>query len=127
MLRESAYIRDCADLLEKSSPCLTDSTLVAWARLVMLGEETATAFSYDDIGGVATLTDVRTQMMLKDFTKRLISWRDGLPDLGSGKPLLLLMYNTMRLYLYEVALHVDYPPEDLRDPSRMEGAVPVGL
>lgn len=125
MLRVSSYIRDCADMLERSPEVPTDLTIVAWARLLMIGEEISTAFSYDDVGGVALLTDVRTQKLLKGFAAQLSSWQDSVPDIAKGAGFLMLMYHTIRLYLYEVALHVDHSPEDFKAPYQMGGLQPV--
>lgn len=78
MLRASSYVRECVDVLERSAasktgtpPGLLDGHLVSWVRLIMLAEEISVSFGYDDLGGLASIAELRTQMMLKDFEARL--------------------------------------------------------
>ncbi|CAK4031242.1 hypothetical protein AC578_442 [Lecanosticta acicola] len=125
MLRVSSYIRECVDLIERTPNTIpTDSTLVAWARLTFLGEEIADSFCYADPGNIASITELRAQMMLKDYEKRLSTWYDIYEmDMGTGS--LLIMYYTIRLYLFEIALHVDHSPEDFRAPYQMGGIDPL--
>lgn len=124
MLRVSSYIRDCADHLEQSPDAIsTDPNLVAWVRLIMVAEEISTSFSYDDPGGMASITELRTQMMLKDFEARLASWYNTHDAVLTGS--LIIMYYTVRLYLFEIALHVDHAPEDFKAPYQMGELHPI--
>lgn len=127
MLRVTSYIRESVDLIESASNTIpTDSTLVAWARLTIIAEEIATSFCYDDPGGIASIAELRAQLMLKDFEKRLSAWHDTYEmDMGTGS--LLIMYYTIRLYLFEIAMHVDHSPEDFRAPYQMGGIHHVEL
>ncbi|KXT07315.1 hypothetical protein AC578_442 [Pseudocercospora eumusae] len=126
MLRISSYIRECVDLLEQSPVAVPhDSNLVAWARLIMIAEEISTSFCYDDPGGVASITEIRTRMMIKDFEARLDKWYKSAPEHNSGTGSLLIMYYTVRLYCFEIALHVDHSPEDFRAPYQMGGIQPI--
>ncbi|TKA79022.1 hypothetical protein B0A55_03160 [Friedmanniomyces simplex] len=119
MLRVSSYVRECVDYLDRSPDALpSDRTLVRWARLIMIAEEVSVSFSYDDPGGIASLAELRTQLMLRDFEKRLTSWWASVP-LEEGHGSLTIMYYTIRLYLHEIALHVDHSPEDFRAPYQM--------
>lgn len=117
LLRASSYIRECVDYLERSPSVLTtDRTLVAWVKLAMIAEEISISFSYDDAGSIASITELRTQLMLTDFEKRLAAWYADVPqDNGS----LNIMYYTVRLYLHEIALHIDHSPEDFQAPYQM--------
>ncbi|TKA26788.1 hypothetical protein B0A50_04234 [Salinomyces thailandicus] len=119
MLRANSYVRECADYLTQAPDALpTDRSLVAWARLIMIAEEISVSFSYDDPGGIASLTELRTQLMHRDFLKRLTSWYEGVsdPDMNGS---LKIMYYTVRLYLHEIALHIDHSPDDFRAPYQM--------
>lgn len=119
MLRTSSYIRDCVDFLEKSSQTrASDGTLIAWVRLVMIAEEICACLAYDDPGSVASLADLRTQLMLRDFQKRLSAWWEQSADLTRNGAL-TIMYYTVRLYLHETALHVEHSPDDFRAPLQM--------
>ncbi|WPH02653.1 Hypothetical protein R9X50_00551800 [Acrodontium crateriforme] len=119
MLRASSYIRDCVSHLEQAPEILaSDHILLKWAKLMMIGEEISVSFSYDDPGGIASISELRVQMMLKDFEKRLSFWRSTVPLTGmSGS--LTIMYNTIRIYLNEIGLHVDHSPDDFKAPFQM--------
>ena len=119
MLRANSYVRECIEYLERSPESMPpDRTLVAWARLNMLGEEICTSFCYDDPGGVASISELRTRLMLKDFSTRLDSWYANTSEADMNK-ILHIMYYAIRLLLYEVALHVDHSPEDFEAPYQM--------
>ena len=119
MLRANSYVRECAEYLEQSKDSLpTDATLVAWSRLIMIAEEINVSFAYDDPGGIASIAELRTQLMHKDFQKRLMTWYDNVPTKAMN-PSLNMMYYTVRLYLHEIALHVDHSPNDFRAPYQM--------
>ncbi|KAI7261769.1 hypothetical protein KC345_g9659 [Hortaea werneckii] len=114
-----AYVRECAEYLEQSKDSLpTDATLVVWSRLIMIAEEISVSFAYDDPGGIASIAELRTQLMHKDFQKRLMTWYGSVPARAMN-PSLKMMYYTVRLYLHEIALHVDHSPNDFRAPYQM--------
>lgn len=124
MLRVSSYIRECAEYLERSPTAVpSDRTLVGWVKLIMIAEEIGNSFSYDDPGSIAALSELRTQLMLKDFNKRLDNWFMSVPEPDMNSPLTMMYYNT-RIYLHEIALHVDHSPEDFRAPYQMGGLHP---
>ncbi|RMZ21074.1 hypothetical protein D0859_14916 [Hortaea werneckii] len=119
MLRANSYVRECAEYLEQSKDSLpTDATLVVWSRLIMIAEEISVSFAYDDPGGIASIAELRTQLMHKDFHKRLMTWYESVPAKAMN-PSLKMMYYTVRLYLHEIALHVDHSPNDFRAPYQM--------
>ncbi|KAK1812331.1 hypothetical protein LTR12_013301 [Friedmanniomyces endolithicus] len=119
MLRVSSYVRECVEYLHRSPDALpSDRILVHWLRLVMIAEEVSVSFSYDDPGGIASITELRAQLMLKDFEKRLTAWWSSVP-VEDRHGNLTIMYYTNRLFLHEIALHVDHSPEDFRAPYQM--------
>lgn len=119
MLRVSSYVRDCLDFIEQSSEAApSDRSLAAWVRLNIIAEDICSSFSYDDPGDIASITDLRTQFMLKDFEKRLSDWFSSTPDTDLS-PGITIMYYSIRLYLHEIALHVDHSPEDFKAPYQM--------
>ncbi|KAK4506484.1 hypothetical protein PRZ48_000216 [Zasmidium cellare] len=124
-LRCSSYIRESVEYIERSPNAIpTDRTLVAWTRLIMIAEEISTSWCYDDPGGIASITELRTQLMMKDFDKRLTSWYTNLPETDVGTGAMMIMYYTIRLYLFEVALHIDHSSEDFKAPYQMGGIQP---
>ena len=119
MLRINSYIRECVEYLECSRGAVpTDRTVVAWVKLIIIQDEIGTSFAYDDPGGIASITELRVQLMLKDFEKRLTNWWTSTPEADMTGSLVITYY-TARLYLYEVALHVDHSPEDFKAPYQM--------
>ena len=124
MLRLNSYVRECLEVLERSSDSIpSDRTLVAWAKLIVLGDEINASFCYDDPGGVASISDLSTQLMLKDFNGRLERWNMSVSEADMTKTL-HMMYYSIRLFLYEIALHVDHSPEDFKAPYQMGGIQP---
>lgn len=119
MLRASSYIRESVDFLEVSRDAVpSDRTVVAWVKLIMIQDEIGNSFAYDDPGGIACITELRTQLMLKDFERRLTDWWTTTPEIDMTGTLIITYYTT-RLYLHEIALHVDHSPEDFKAPYQM--------
>lgn len=119
MMRVTSYTRECVDYLENSPHAAPgDHLLVAWIRLWMIGEEIATALSYDDPGDTASLLETTTQLMVTAFEKKLTEWRHRYAD-TEFPPCLKIMYFTLRLFLHELALHIDHSPEDFKAPYQM--------
>lgn len=118
MLRSSSYIRECLEVLERSSAAPTDRNLAAWVKLNMIAEEICNSFSYDDPGDIASITEMKTHFMLKDYEKRLSDWYSNTPETDTTDTI-IIMYYSIRIYLHEVALHVDHSPEDFKAPFQM--------
>lgn len=119
MLRASSYLRECLEYMEASPDAVpSDRTLAAWVRLTMIGAEISEAFSFDDPANVASIADLKTQLMLNDFRRRLDDWESSVadPDL---RPSMKILYYYTRMFLHEVALHVDHSPEDFQAPYQM--------
>lgn len=125
MIRANTYVSECLEFLERSSEALhSDRTLVAWSKLIMIGDEISISFCYDDPGGVASISELRTQLMIKDFNAKLESWFTNVPDADMTHTL-HMMYHAIRLLLFEVSLHVDHSPEDFKAPYQMGGIHPM--
>jgi hypothetical protein len=126
MMRVTSYTRECVDYLENfPHPAPGDHLLVAWIRLWMIGEEIATALSYDDPGDTASLLETTTQLMVTAFEKKLAEWRHRYAN-TEFPPCLKIMYFTLRLFLHELALHIDHSPEDFKAPYQMGVIHPCG-
>ncbi|GAB7363415.1 hypothetical protein MBLNU230_g3692t1 [Neophaeotheca triangularis] len=119
MLRATSYVRECIEYIENAPHSLiSDGILVNWVKLIVLGQEITTAFSYDDTGSIASFADRSTQGMLEDFDRRLTqSWEQIHTEHRSL--CLKINYYTTRLYLYEIALHIDHTPEDFKAPYQL--------
>jgi len=78
MLRFTNYMAESLDMLESSPDAApTDTRLVAWIKLQRIMEASSHAFSLDDPSAeIATLSDPRTQLTLKSFSKQLENWKD---------------------------------------------------
>lgn len=124
MMRVTTYARECLDYLENSPQAAPgDRMLVAWVRLWVIAEEIASAFSYEDTGDIASIFDTTTQLMTKAFEKRLREWKAYAEK--EMVPSLEIMYYTIRLFLYELVLHIDHSPEDFKAPYQMGVIHPV--
>jgi hypothetical protein len=107
-------------MLEHSPDALpTDRVIAAWTTLIMIAEEGSIALSYDDLGAIASIAELRTQLLMKDFAGRLSAWYQKYNDMGLVTGALKIMYFNVRLHHNELALHVEYSPEDFRAPFRM--------
>ncbi|WPH05071.1 Hypothetical protein R9X50_00797000 [Acrodontium crateriforme] len=119
MMRVTGYTRDSIELLERSSRAAPgDKVLAASARLMDIADEIANSFEYDDHDALASIYDVKTRMMISAFDKRLSDWHATMPT-ESYPPVLQMTYQTIRMYLHEVVLHVDHSPEDFKAPYHM--------
>lgn len=122
-MRVTSYALECIRYLEQSPEAVAgDRLLTAWIRLLIIADEIGSAFTYDDPGALASILDIKTQLMTTAFRKRLDEWRQNL-GVFEFAPTLQMTYYTIRLYLYEVVLHVDHRPEDFKVPYRM-GSLP---
>ena len=124
MMRTTSYTRECLDYLEQSPHAAPgDCILTAWTRLLMIADEISTAFAYDDPGAIASIVDVKTQLMIGAFEKRLTEWRRSVAE-QNFSPTLRITYYTTRLHLHEIVLHVDHSSEDFKAPYHMGGIYP---
>ncbi|KAL3425695.1 hypothetical protein PVAG01_02486 [Phlyctema vagabunda] len=124
LLRYNKRVEDCIDVLTHSpnaSP--EDKCMARWGRLVSIGEEVSSSFSFDDIGAIVSFSDARVQLMLKEFRKRLQAWYNEVPASETDVSLMLAYYH-VSCFSNELAMHDDHPPEDFRPPYRMNVIVP---
>ncbi len=136
MLRYNTWVDECTELLEVTASTANKS-LIAWVKLLKITEEIGTTFSFDDLDNIANLSEYRVQLMLKSFEKAFAVWERELPpDVMNGwwrqvmwtsacktdtsADSLAIMYHHSFIYLHEMALHVDHPPEDFRPLYQIE-------
>ncbi|OQO03785.1 hypothetical protein B0A48_10425 [Cryoendolithus antarcticus] len=127
MMRMTTYTRESLDFLDQSSEAVPgDRVLVAWVRVVAISEEIRDAFSYEDSGGMASILGPTTQRLITAFDLRIQEWRSLVTQIGHP-PCLETMYHTIRLFLHELVLHVDYSPEDFKAPYQMGPLQPCDI
>ncbi|OQN95469.1 hypothetical protein B0A48_18316, partial [Cryoendolithus antarcticus] len=127
MMRMTTYTRESLDLLDVSPRAVPgDRVLVSWVRIVAISEEIRDAFSYEDFGGMASILGPTTQRLIKAFDLRIQEWRSLVTQIGRP-PCLETMYHTIRLFLHELVLHVDYSPEDFKAPYQMGPLQPCDI
>lgn len=118
MLRFSRWITECVEILSSSSLAFpTDKWLCHWVKLTILSEDICSSFPFDD--DCANLSEPRVQFMLKSFEKRLEAWNlEITPEIHSN--VLMIAYFNINVYLHEIAMHDEHPPEDFRPPFRLD-------
>ena len=119
MMRMTSYTRECVEYMERSpNQAPGDRMFIAWVRLIVIAEEISNAFNFEDPGDMASILDLRTQLMINAFEKQLSDWERNVPEQVFNTSL-KIMYYTMRMFLHELALHVDHSPEDFKAPYQM--------
>ena len=86
-------MNECLNVLETSPDAApNDKRFVAWIRIQRLVEECVIAFSLDDPGNTASLSDNRVQQMLKGFENQLDNLMKSMkatPGLLNGKSVII--------------------------------------
>ncbi|PVH85560.1 hypothetical protein DL98DRAFT_451738 [Cadophora sp. DSE1049] len=118
MLRYNRWVGECLDSLANNpNGSQTDRYLVSWIRLIRITEEIGLALGFEDISSMANLSEPRTQIVMSGLQKTLQSWK---VLVGSDvNDALMIQYHHSQLFLHEIALHDDHPPEDFRPPFDM--------
>lgn len=65
-------------MLEKS-PLQVDQRTLAWLKLQRIADEANTAFGFDDASTSFSLSELRMQMILRIFERRMHDWRKSVP------------------------------------------------
>jgi hypothetical protein len=68
-------MEECLRLLQ-NSPVLNDKKVVALVKLQRIADEANTAFGFDDPSTSFSLSELRLQVILRVFDKRMKDWRD---------------------------------------------------
>ncbi|KAH7321607.1 hypothetical protein BKA65DRAFT_85175 [Rhexocercosporidium sp. MPI-PUGE-AT-0058] len=115
MLRYNQWVGDYLESLA-SNPTASqmDKYLVSWVRLLKITEEIGLAVGFEDVNNMANLSEPRIQIVMSGLQKTLQSWKTlAGPDVNDA---LMIQYCHSQLFLHEIALHDDHPPEDFRPP-----------
>lgn len=124
LLKATPYFKDCLEHFETAAEALwSDRVLVAWTKLSIITADFSETFCFDDPENLADITDVKTQLLLKDYERRLTQWDAAVPA-ECFLPGMRITYHFCRMALHEVALHIDHSPEDFKAPYQMGGLHP---
>ncbi|KAF2816838.1 uncharacterized protein BDZ99DRAFT_492786 [Mytilinidion resinicola] len=69
----NSWMAECMSLLE-TSPILADKQICAWVRLQRIADEATTAFGFDDASTSFGLTELRMQVVLREFERKMDAW-----------------------------------------------------
>ncbi|KUJ19893.1 uncharacterized protein LY89DRAFT_579809 [Mollisia scopiformis] len=117
MLRWNSWIGDCLETLERNSQASKwDHLLAAWVRILKITEEVGATFAFDDCSNMADLSEPRVQLTMTGLQKVAEAWKRNLPCEVFDNDALRLQYYHTQLYIHEIALHDDHPPEDFQPP-----------
>ncbi|KAA8621705.1 Zn2-C6 fungal-type DNA-binding domain [Pyrenophora tritici-repentis] len=75
----NSWMEECSNILEKSK-LLDDKRILAWLKLQRIADEANTAFGFDDASTSFTLSELRMQIILRIFDRRMQDWRKSVPD-----------------------------------------------
>ncbi|EOA90318.1 uncharacterized protein SETTUDRAFT_103147 [Exserohilum turcica Et28A] len=75
----NSWMGECFAILEKSKQ-LEDKRIVAWLKLQRIADEANTAFGFDDASTSFSLSELRMQMILRIFDRRMRDWRKSVPN-----------------------------------------------
>ncbi|KAF2185739.1 hypothetical protein K469DRAFT_726537 [Zopfia rhizophila CBS 207.26] len=79
ILLYNSWMEECLSLLQKS-PILDDRRIVAWLKLQRIADEAMTAFGFDDASTSFSLSELRLQVILRIFERRMQDWKKSVPQ-----------------------------------------------
>ncbi|KAF2126919.1 hypothetical protein P153DRAFT_399004 [Dothidotthia symphoricarpi CBS 119687] len=75
----NSWMQECFVLLEKSKS-IADQRTVAWLKLQRISDEAHTAFGFDDASTSFSLSELRMQVILRIFDRRMQEWKKSVSD-----------------------------------------------
>lgn len=75
----NSWMEECVIMLEKSK-LLDDRRTIAWLKLQRIADEANTAFGFDDASTSFSLSELRMQIILRIFDRRMQDWRKSVSD-----------------------------------------------
>ncbi|CAO2651994.1 Nn.00g002770.m01.CDS01 [Neocucurbitaria sp. VM-36] len=75
----NSWMEECFNILEKSNS-LDDKRIIAWLKLQRIADEANTAFGFDDASTSFSLSELRMQIILRIFDRRMQDWKKSVPD-----------------------------------------------
>lgn len=71
-------MEEALTLLQKS-PLINDKRVIAWLKLQRIADEANTAFGFDDASTSFSLSELRLQVILRIFERRMQDWKKSVP------------------------------------------------
>ncbi|KAF2196434.1 hypothetical protein GQ43DRAFT_257265 [Delitschia confertaspora ATCC 74209] len=78
ILLYNSWMEECHRLLTKS-PRLDDKRVIAWLNLQKIADEGMSAFGFDDASTSFSLSELRLQVILRVFERRMEEWKKSTP------------------------------------------------
>jgi hypothetical protein len=75
----NSWMEECVVMLDKSK-LLEDRRTIAWLKLQRIADEANTAFGFDDASTSFSLSELRMQIILRIFDRRMQDWKKYIPD-----------------------------------------------
>jgi hypothetical protein len=75
----NSWMEECFVILQKSK-LLNDKRIVAHLKLQRIADEANTAFGFDDASTSFSLSELRMQIILRIFDRRMQDWKRSIPD-----------------------------------------------
>jgi hypothetical protein len=75
----NSWMGECVIMLEKSK-LLDDRRTIAHLQLQRIADEANTAFGFDDASTSFSLSELRMQIILRIFDRRMLDWKKSVPD-----------------------------------------------
>lgn len=75
----NSWMEECFVMLQKSK-LLEDKRIVVQLKLQRIADEANTAFGFDDASTSFSLSELRMQIILRIFDRRMQEWRKSVPD-----------------------------------------------
>lgn len=74
----NSWMDECLNMLEKS-PLQADQRTLAWLKMQRIADEANTSFGFDDASTSFSLSELRMQMILRIFERRMHDWKKSVP------------------------------------------------
>ncbi|KAF2851708.1 hypothetical protein T440DRAFT_394460 [Plenodomus tracheiphilus IPT5] len=102
MLLFNSWMEECFVMLQKSK-LLEDKRIVAQLKLQRIADEANTAFGFDDASTSFSLSELRMQIILRIFDRRMQDWRKSVPD-DVMTPMLNIEFHQNMLSMWEFGM-----------------------
>jgi hypothetical protein len=106
----NSWMEECLTMLQKS-PIIDDRRVVAWLKLQRIADEANTAFGFDDASTSFSLSELRLQVILRSFERRMRDWEKSIPKEVITSSLMIEYHQNM-LLMWEFPMdggHFDAP------------------
>jgi hypothetical protein len=98
----NSWMEECVGMLDKSK-LLDDRRIIAWLKLQRIADEANTAFGFDDASTSFSLSELRMQIILRIFDRRMQDWKKSVPNEVMTK-FLTIEYHQNMLSMWEFGM-----------------------